>query len=109
MPAPPSFSVSQKTFSQGQHRGSALNNLAKSNLDFRTASRREDARKLRAAFEGATQSEMAQKASRALGISPRQIINWMQCENDMPSWAVKAVEHYLARLERTARIIEGAE
>ena len=52
--------------------------LAKSNSGFRDASRREDANKLRAAFDGPTQSAIANKASRALGASPRQIIYWMQ-------------------------------
>lgn len=86
-----------------------MHNPAKSNNDFRKASRREDARKLRAAFDGPTQSAMANKGSRALGVSPRQIIYWMQCEHDMPSWAVKAVDHYLRRVERLARRIEGSE
>lgn len=83
--------------------------LAKSNSDFRDASRREDANKLRAAFDGPTQSAIANKASRALGASPRQIIYWMQCENDMPSWAVKAVEFYLHGVNRIADRIEGRQ
>ncbi|MEO1538508.1 MAG: hypothetical protein AAFR73_12345 [Pseudomonadota bacterium] len=83
--------------------------LAKSDLDFRMASRREDSRKLRAAFDGRTQQETANKASRAIGVSPRQIIYWMQCENDMPSWAVKAVQHYIDRIERAADRIEGRQ
>ena len=82
---------------------------AKLDLDFREASRRQDAKKLRAAFDGRTQAEISVKGSRALGVSPRQIINWMQCENDMPSWAVKAVDHYLQRLEHFARRIEGGQ
>lgn len=93
--------------SQVKHGVEPVKYLAKSNVDFRAASRREDSNKLRAAFDGPTQSAIAEKASRAMGVSPRQIINWMQCENDMPSWAVKAVEHYLRRVERVARKIEG--
>ncbi len=84
-----------------------MQNLAKSNVDFRLKSRREDAEKLRRAFDGRTQDEIAKKGSRALGVSPRTIINWMQLESDMPSWAVKAVGLYLAGVERFARRIEG--
>lgn len=81
--------------------------LAKSNMDFREASRRADAVLLRRAFDGPTQDAIAQRGSRALDVSPRQIINWMKCEHDMPSWAVKAVKHYLRSVERTATKIEG--
>ena len=93
--------------SQDQHGGKAMKFLAKSNVDFRQASRKEDSRKLQMAFSGHTQDAIAQKAARALDVSPRQIIYWMKCENDMPSWAVKAVEHYLRRVETIAIRIEG--
>ena len=73
--------------------------LAKSNVDFRQASRREDSRKLQIAFEGPSQAAVSERASRA--------VYWLKCENDMPSWAVKAVEHYLSRVERLAERIEG--
>lgn len=82
---------------------------AKKNPDFRQASRREDANKLRAAFFARTQSEISQKGSRALGVSPRQIVYWLQEEHDMPSWAVKATEMYLNKVEAAARRIEGRE
>ncbi len=82
---------------------------AKKNVDFREASRREDARLIERAFPGHTQQEVADEASRRLGMSPRQIINWMQLQHDMPSWAVKAVKAYIGRVERVARRIEGAE
>jgi hypothetical protein len=81
--------------------------LAKSNGDFRDASRREDSRKLQIAFDGPSQSAIAEKASRALGVSPRQIVYWLKCDNDMPSWAVKAVEFYLRKVDRLADRIEG--
>ncbi|MEL6646644.1 MAG: hypothetical protein AAFQ05_02875 [Pseudomonadota bacterium] len=86
-----------------------MHNLAKSNTDFRQHSRREDAALLRRAFGGRTQSEMANKGARALGVSPRQIIYWMQCENDMPSWAVKAVSFYLRGVDGVAKRIEGRD
>ncbi|MEJ6397020.1 hypothetical protein [Yoonia sp. 208BN28-4] len=84
-----------------------MKNLAKSDMAFRQASRREDAAKLRRAFDAPTQAAMAEAGRRALGCSPRQIIYWMQMEHDMPSWAVKAVDHYLARIEAAAQRIEG--
>ncbi len=83
--------------------------LAKTNADFREASRKEDSRLVRMAFDGPTQDAIAKKGSRALGVSPRQIINWMKCEHDMPSWAVKAVQNYLIRLEAAAKRIEGRD
>lgn len=83
--------------------------LAKSNMDFRAHSRREDAELIRRAFRAPTQSEISKKAARKLGISERQIINYMQMQNDMPSWAVKAVQAYLSKVERIAERIEGAE
>ena len=81
--------------------------LAKSDSDFRMKSRRDDARKIQMAFDGPTQDAVAKKASRTIGVSPRQIIYWMKCENDMPSWAVKAVEAYIRHVERVAERIEG--
>ena len=48
-------------------------------------------------------------SSVSLGHGSRQIIYWMKCENDMPSWAVKAVEHYLRRVEAIAHRIEGRQ
>jgi len=96
--------------SQGNHRERVVKILAqKTNVDFRMASRRADANKLRAAFNGPTQTAISTKASRALGVSPRQIIYWMQCENDMPSWAVKAVDMYLSAVEKAADRIAGGQ
>lgn len=98
---------------QGTHRplrqygAIAVSNPAKSNADFREASRREDAQRLERAFPGRSQQEIALKASRALGMSPRQIIYYLHLEHDMPSWLVKAIEHYLGGVDRVARRIEG--
>lgn len=57
---------------------------------------------LRRAFWDATQSGIARKAARRLGVSERMVVYWLKCENDMPSWAVKAClaaldERYMAR------------
>lgn len=110
MNATSSFSnCSPVSSSQSKHGGKALQFLAKSNADFRQASRREDSNLLRRAFDGRTQREMALKGSRALGVSERQFIYWLQEENDMPSWAVKAARAYLARIDRVAELIEGRQ
>ena len=84
-----------------------MKNLAKWNGKFRDASRLEDSLNLRAAFKGLTQSEIANRASKAIGVSPRQIIYWMKCENDMPSWAVKAVLFYLKKIETSSNTVEA--
>lgn len=86
-----------------------MKNPAKTNVDFREASRREDARLIERAFNGPSQQAIAEKASRALSVSPRQVIYWLQCQHDMPSWAVKAAMHYVNGVERLARRIEGSE
>ena len=109
-PASHSLSASFQSYrsqSQEEHRSKSLKYLAKSNADFREMSRREDANLVRTAFNGPTQDSIAQKGSRAIGVSPRQIINWMKMEHDMPSWAVKAVKNYLRAIDATAQRIEG--
>ena len=107
LPTPSAFHPTDR--SRGQHGSKALQFLAKSNGDFREASRREDSNLLRRAFDGRTQAEMAQKGSRALGVSERQFIYWLQMQNDMPSWAVKAARAYLKRVDRVAIRIEGRQ
>lgn len=109
MTAPPALSVYSKHSSQSQNWSERVKHLAKSNVDFREHSRREDARLIQTAFDGPTQSAIAERGSRALGVSPRQIINWMKCEHDMPSWAVKAVKHYIRAIETAANKIEGQQ
>lgn len=86
-----------------------MKNYAKSNVPFRDASRREDAELLRRAFGARTQQAIADKAARALGVSPRQVIYWLHLENDMPSWAVKAATRWVEAVERAAKKIEGSE
>jgi hypothetical protein len=88
-----------------------MNNLSrnphKRNVDFRHVSRRDDAALLWSAFPGHSQQSVADKASRALGVTDRQIINWLQLNNDMPSWAVKAARLYLRGVNSLAEKIEG--
>lgn len=111
MTASPLLSSYPRHSSQVQHRGKSLKYLSekphKTNVDFRESSRREDAARLWAAFPGHSQQAVAERASRALGVTDRQIINWLALKHDMPSWAVKAVGHYLRGVDRLARRIEG--
>lgn len=111
MPAPVQAlsAVSTAVSSPSKYGAKPVKNPAKSNVDFREASRREDAQRLERAFSGPSQQAIAIQASRALGISPRQVIYWLHLEHDMPSWAVKAVHLYLGGLDRFARWIEGGQ
>lgn len=81
--------------------------FAKDDYDFRTASRRDDANLLWAAFPGPSQQAVARRGSRKLGVSDRTVINWLSLTHDMPSWAVKAAKAYVRGVERLATRIEG--
>lgn len=81
--------------------------VTKGDVVFREASRREDADLLRQVFPGPSQEAIAQAAARYGFCSRSQSINYLRLENDMPSWAVKALQRYLGALDRAARRIEG--
>lgn len=63
---------------------SGWKNLAKSKSD-RAAARRWFADLLWIAFPSASEFEVCQKASSALGVSPRTVGNWLSCQNDAPA------------------------
>lgn len=88
-------------------RDNALQNLAKSDLEFREASRREDARLIEEAFKDHSRSAIAKRAAARLKVSKRQIEYWLECENDMPSWVPKAVKAIMAGADAAGRHIEG--
>lgn len=44
-----------------------------------------------AAFPSSSESELSRIAARALGVAPRTVTNWLQCQNDAPSTVVFAV------------------
>ncbi len=100
-------SLLQNTPSPSRFTGPRRNNLTKSNAVFRAASRNADAALIRRAFDGPTQSAISEKGSQTLGVSQRQIVNWLQGVNDMPSWAIKAVLYYVQCVESAAERIEG--
>lgn len=84
------------------------NNPAKTDVQFRDASRNQDAELLRLAFPGRSQSEISRLASRDLGISQRQIVNYLQGEHDMPSWLVKALRKRLRTPEQIIQYMRAS-
>lgn len=84
-----------------------MHDLAKSNVEMRMESRREDADLIRKAFWAPSQAQIARNARKVLGVSKRQVEYWLNMENDMPSWVVKAAKKHVSRVERIARRIEG--
>lgn len=58
-----------------------MNNLANLHGDHTSASRRWFARLLWRAFPGPSEHEVAQQASRALGVSPRAVTYWLRGQN----------------------------
>lgn len=111
--SPVTRSEKKPNSSRHQHGAKLVKNRSgnphKHNVDFRDSSRRDDANLLWAAFPGHSQQAVAEKASRALGVTDRQVVNWLRLENDMPSWAVKAARMYVRGVEYVARKIEGQE
>ncbi|QBF32162.1 hypothetical protein [Thalassococcus sp. S3] len=73
-------------------------NLAHSDVDQVSASRKMFASLLWQAFPARSEAELAQKAAVVLDVSPRQVKNWLRCENS-------AAWHYVAAVMAVA----GAE
>ncbi len=81
-----------------KHGVSSLKNLAVSAPDPIMAARKAFAALLWRAFPAPSEQDLAARAARALGVSPRQVKNWLRCENSA------AVHHYFA-----VAAIAGAE
>lgn len=75
----------------------------------RDEDRVENANLLKRVFRAPSQAEVARKTAEFLGgeVTDRTVINWLQCQHDMPAWAFKRVSAYLEIVERIARRIEG--
>lgn len=84
------------------------NNPAKTDVEFRDNSRKQDAALLELVFPGRSQSEISRLASRDLGISQRQIVNYLQGEHDMPSWLVKALRKRLNDPEKIVTYMKNS-
>lgn len=59
-----------------------MKNLAGNLDDHACASRRWFSNLLWLAFPAASEHDLAHKAARVLNVSPRQVRNWLRCEND---------------------------
>lgn len=68
-----------------------MKNLTNSAQDHETASRRWFAALLWKAFPSPSEHEIALKAARVLDVSPRQVQNWLRCNNDASLKYVTAV------------------
>ncbi|WP_299663880.1 hypothetical protein [uncultured Ruegeria sp.] len=77
--------------SQNEHGVIALKNLARNSLDHESASRKWFASLLWRAFPAPSENDLALKAARVLDVSPRQVKNWLRCQNDASLKYVTAV------------------
>ncbi|MBI6628346.1 hypothetical protein [Pontibaca salina] len=68
-----------------------MKNLASNSVDHETASRRWFAALLWRAFPSSSEHEISHKAARVLDVSPRQVQNWLRCNNDASLRYVTAV------------------
>jgi len=80
--APHSFSNAVPvSSSQAKHKETALKNLARFHGDNIAPARKAFAALLWRAFPSPSERELAHKAARVLDVSPRQVKNWLRCEN----------------------------
>ena len=105
--APQSFPASvQSRFSQTRDMEAAVKNLAGITDDDVKVARRAFAGLLWLAFPSPSENELAEKAGRVLDVSPRQVKNWLRCQNS-------AAIHYLfaivaiAGAEAALKALEG--
>jgi len=75
-----------------------MKNLADTAGDNIKASRKAFANMLWRAFPSPSENELAHKAARVLDVSPRQVSNWLRCENSA------AIQYFFA-----VAAIAGAE
>lgn len=84
--------------SRDQYRVTMGKNIAENSGDQVSASRRAFAALLWRAFPSRSEHDLANKAAAVLDVSPRQVKNWLRCENS-------AAWHYVAAV----MAIAGAE
>lgn len=78
--------------SRTEHGVTFVKNLAENvNGDHASASRRWFRALLWRAFPASSENELTHTATRALDVSPRQVKNWLRCENDASLRYVTAV------------------
>lgn len=81
-----------------KHGGSKVKNLAENALDQVSGARKVFATLLWRAFPAPSEHDLCIKAAHVLDVSPRQVRNWLRCENS-------AAWHYVAAV----MVIAGAE
>lgn len=96
---------SSQTLPKGEDGVNMRKNLAQSDVHAR-ASRKRFAGLLWRAFPASSERDLAAKAAPVLGVSERQVRNWLQCENDAALRHVFAVMT-IACGEEIFSIIEG--
>ena len=87
----PPFSVSRLFAACRRDEGNPTQLLSKSELDQRRMSRRWFRDLLWRAFPAASEHAVALRAAPVLGRTPRQVRNWLRCENDAPVTVVMIV------------------
>lgn len=99
--------VAMKSFAQDKHGESCVKNLAENFSDHSRASRQWFAALLWRAFPAASENELIHRAAPVLDVSPRQVKNWLRCENDASLRYVTAVM-LIAGGEALFRMVERA-
>lgn len=83
--------ATRSSLGREEHRGERMKNLAGIGECQISASRKAFAAMLWRAFPSPSENELAQKAARALDVSPRQVKNWLRYENSAAVHYVFAV------------------
>jgi hypothetical protein len=71
----------QVSYSQRKYGDHSMKNLAESAGDSISSSRKAFAGLLWRAFPSPSEHELAVKAGKVLNVSPRQVKNWLRCDN----------------------------
>lgn len=96
----------QDNQSRVQYAGCPSKNLAENSNDHVLASRKWFAALLWKAFPARSEHEICTRAALALDVSPRQVKNWLRCENSAAMHYVVAVM-MIAGFEIGFRALEG--
>lgn len=96
--APQSFAVSKSVPTQNRYGVNMPKNLARIEGDNISSARRAFAALLWQAFPSPSEHDLSLKAARVIDVSPRQVTNWLRCQNSA------AVHYFFA-----VAVIAGAE
>ena len=107
MTAPPPLSVPLPCCSRHMDEGLPMKSLSNSDFARPATARRWFSGLLRAAFPAASEAALALRAAPVLGVSERQVRNWLRCAHDASLRHVTAVV-LIAGAEVALRRLEGA-